>query len=151
MAHADDHSMHDQVASFTQRIVAVSAHPSNSSLSRNEPIGSTSHQRQSEWECIYSVSSDGSVYSLCCLDGKVVSAGSSNKICVWKSALERDREAIVQETRGQSARSSNSSTDSKASAMLKWFETEEAGVWSLTVWKGRLISGGVDGTVRVWM
>ena len=36
-------------------------------------------------------------------------------------------------------------------ALHKWFDTEEAGIWSLVVCKGRLISGGVDGTVTVWI
>ena len=68
-------------------------------------------------------------YSLCCLDGRIVSAGAGNKISVWRSGRERSEDW----------------------ALHKWFDTEEAGIWSLVVCKGRLISGGVDGTVRVWI
>ena len=86
-----------------------------------------------EWECEHTVVSDGPVYALCCLsDGKVVSAGASNKISIWKSAVEREH------------------TAEEDWVLHKQFETEEDGVWSLTICRGRLISGGVDGTVRVW-
>ena len=68
-------------------------------------------------------------YSLCCLEGRIVSAGAGNKISVWRSGRERSEDW----------------------ALHKWFDTEEAGIWSLVVCKGRLISGGVDGGVRVWI
>ena len=48
-----------------------------------------------DWYCFfllgirYQVTNDGPVYSLCCLDGKVVSAGASNKISIWRPAMER--------------------------------------------------------------
>jgi WD40 repeat protein len=71
----------------------------------------------------------GVQYSLCCLEGRIVSAGAGNKISVWRSGRERSEDW----------------------ALHKWFDTEEAGIWSLVVCKGRLISGGVDGTVRVWI
>jgi WD40 repeat protein len=68
-------------------------------------------------------------YSLCCLEGRIVSAGAGNKISMWRSGRERSEDWTLS----------------------KWFDTEEAGIWSLVVCKGRLISGGVDGTVRVWI
>eukprot|EP01038_Epipyxis_sp_PR26KG_P015624 gene15624-21117_t len=101
---------------------------SNGSNSNNSMNGNGSID---EWECEHTVVSDGPIYSICCLiDGRVVSAGAGNQISVWK----REREHIEEE---------------------EWklhssFETEEAGIWSLIICKGRLISGGVDGTVRVW-
>jgi len=42
-----------------------------------------------DWECSQIVRSDGPVYSMCCLDGRVVSAGASNRISVWRSGAER--------------------------------------------------------------
>lgn len=83
---------------------------------------------ESTWICEQTVKSDGPVYSLCCFDGRIVSAGAGNKISVWRSGRERSEEW----------------------ALHKWFDTEESGIWSLAVCKGRLISGGVDGTVRVY-
>ena len=68
--------------------------------------------------------------TILCIAGVVVSAGTGNKISVWKSGRDRP--------------------DDASWTMHKFFDTAEAGVWSLAVWKGRLISGGVDGTVRVW-
>ena len=41
------------------------------------------------------VTNDGPVYSLCCLDGKVVSAGASNKISIWRPAMERSEVLVL--------------------------------------------------------
>ncbi len=83
-----------------------------------------------EWVCEHMIESDGPVYTLCCLDEKIVSAGASKSISIWKPQFDRD----IHWTRH------------------KVFETEDASdVWTLTVCKGRLISGGNDGVVRVWI
>lgn len=95
-------------------------------------LGTSSHGAHAppvSWVCEHTIQSDGAVYSLCCLDGRIVSAGAGNKISVWKTGRDRSEDW----------------------SLHKWFETEEAGVWSLTVCKGKLVSGGVDGTVRVWI
>jgi len=92
-------------------------------VARSSPMTlSTSTGLDSEWECEHTVTNDGPIYSLCCLDGKVVSAGASNKISIWRPAVERSEDWTLH----------------------RWFETEEAGIWSLTICKGRLISGGDD-------
>jgi WD40 repeat protein len=83
-----------------------------------------------EWLCQACIQSDAAVYALCCLDGLIVSAGAGNKISVWRAG--RAEEEVEW-------------------SLHRWFDTTEESVWSLAVWKGRLISGGEDGTVRVWM
>lgn len=88
-------------------------------------------QLDSDWVCDHIVTTDGPVYSICCLDGKVVSAGASKKISIWKPAIDINENWILH----------------------RWFETENedaADVWTLTSCKGRLVSGGSDGVVRVW-
>ena len=84
-----------------------------------------------EWQCGQMIQSDGPVYALCCLDGLVVSAGSGSKISVWRSLRM-------------------SPTSEETLNLHKTFDTQAAGVWSLTVCRNRLISGGADGTIRVW-
>jgi WD40 repeat protein len=83
-----------------------------------------------DWICDQTIQSDGPVYALCCLDNFVVSAGSGSKISVWRSNGEGP--SIEQLT------------------LHKWFDTTETGIWSLAVAKGKLISGSVDGNIRVW-
>eukprot|EP01035_Chromulina_nebulosa_P019810 gene19810-25754_t len=91
------------------------------------------------WECEDVFSSDGPVYSLCCLDGRIVSAGASKRISVWKSSIPLSTES-----------SNDNSREGSKWNLLKQFDTEEDGVWCLTVYMGHLISGGGAGTVRVW-
>ena len=95
------------------------------------------------------MTNDGPIYSLCCLDGKVVSAGASNKISIWRPAMERSEVRVTLPNKEEKLKMI-CGLFLKNWTLHRVFETEEAGIWSLTVCKGRLISGGDDGTVRVW-
>ena len=77
---------------------------------------------------MHQILTDGPVYAICCLDGKIVTAGASNKISIWKPPVETNDDWTL----------------------AKVFETEGDGVWTLTACKGRLVSGDMDGVVRVW-
>jgi WD40 repeat protein len=81
-----------------------------------------------EWRCIHTVTCDGPVYSICSLEGRIVTAGASKKITIWKPSVDTD------EWR-----------------QYRCFDTEDEESWAMTVCKGRLISGGNDGVVRVWI
>ncbi len=69
------------------------------------------------------------MYDVCCVDGYVVTGGDCRRISIWKPAPER----------GEDWR------------LHRWFETEDGGIWALSACKGRLVSGGMDGVVRVWL
>lgn len=93
--------------------------------------GSNNGGDASGWECDHEAHADGSIYALCNLDGRVVSAGGGNTITVWGAELDWMLEKEVLEV----------GTPSEGLA---------EGVWSLEVCRGRLVSGLMDGTIRVW-
>jgi len=95
----------------------------NSDQNTADGRGGGEREAAGEWECESVVtSSGGPVYALCCLEGRVVSAGSGSRIAVWGADW----------------------------TLQNSFDSTEAGVWALAVCKNRLVSGGVDGTIRVW-
>ena len=85
----------------------------------------------SGWECEHEAHADGSIYALCNLDGRIVSAGGGNTIAVWGAELDWKLEKELLEV--------GTSDEGLAE-----------GVWSLEVCRGRLVSGLMDGTIRVW-
>jgi WD40 repeat protein len=90
-----------------------------------------SSSQATDWVCEHTITSDGPVYVLCCLDNKVVSAGSSSRISVWKPPLRCGQDEDW--------------------ALHTFFETEQSDVWALTQTRGKLISGSMDGVIRVWV
>lgn len=108
-----------------------SASASSATANSNNDEGNSNNNANSsvEWVCEHTIACEGPVYTICNLDNKVVTAGAGKKITIWKPALDRDDDWKQHKT----------------------FETEEVDVWSMTVCKGRLISGGNDGVVRVWI
>lgn len=97
---------------------------------REQP--SESQSRAGVWECESQAHAEGSIYALCALDGRVVSAGGSSKIIIWGAELDFRMEKSLHDTDGSGSAEGND------------------GVWSLAVCKGRLVSGLMDGTIRVW-
>jgi WD40 repeat protein len=96
------------------------------SLWREHSEVSSSQGDENRWVCEYSATADGSIYALCMLDGRVVSAGDGRKIVMWGAELDWRIEKPLEE------------------------DQPGGGVWSLEVCKGRLVSGLMDGTIRVW-
>lgn len=79
-----------------------------------------------DWICENTIISDTPIYSLACLQGSLlVSAGAGNKISLWKNINDYWQ-------------------------LHKYFDTEESGIWSLCCFRNTLISGGVNGHIRVW-
>ena len=130
----------DNSGSNTGPRQSSSSSSSSQSQSSSAGAGESEVQGEAQWVCEQVIDTTeshdaeeaqrkGVVYSLCCLDGRIVSAGDGNKISVWRTGRERSEDW----------------------ALHKWFDTEGESVWSLTVSKGKLISGGTHGTVRVWI
>lgn len=91
------------------------------------------------WHCQQIILSDGPVYSLSYLDSRIISAGASKRISVWSLTAKsntvgtlRENEHVISWT------------------LLKHFDTLDEGVWSLTVHRDHLISGGCEGAVLIW-
>lgn len=112
----------------------------------SQSIQHSSSLNPPRWECDHIVESGEPVYALCSLDGRLVSAGASSKISVWRSTAGAGYAGA-----GSGAGGSEAGGISNRSWMLfKHFTSEDEGIWCLTVCKGHLISGGFAGTVRVW-
>jgi WD40 repeat protein len=122
-----DNNEHESTETpITTTIVAASASASTSVSASTTAAGAGNISTIYDWECeAILTSSSGPVYAVISLGDLVVSAGSGSKISVWNS------------------------TEWK---LHRCFDTTEApGVWALTVCKGRLVSGGADGSLRVWI
>lgn len=109
--------------------LSSSSASATATIANNNNDDSNNSSSSAEWVCEHTVACEGPVYTICNLDNKVVTAGAGKKITIWKPSLERDEDWQQHKT----------------------FETEEVDVWTMTVCKGRLVSGGNDGVVKVWI
>lgn len=100
------------------------------------------------WECVQVISSDGPVYSLSFLDNRLISAGASKRISVWH--LVPNSATSSSNNHANTASNGQGLNDGMTWQILKYFDTVDEGVWSLTVHKNHLISGGCEGTILYW-
>jgi WD40 repeat protein len=118
----------------TTEAVTAAVSEENDDASESSPEEAIFVPKIVAWECVQVISSDGPVYSLSYLDNRLISAGASKRISVWHLVPT----------------SASATSTGMSWQILKYFDTVDEGVWSLTVHKKHLISGGCEGTILYW-